>query len=213
MFSGIIEYLGTVSELGKLGGGRSIAIEAGPLADGMKPGDSLAVNGVCLTATSVERELVRLEAVSETLDKTTLGGLKAGARVNLERALAAGGRLDGHIVQGHVDTTTIVMGVQRLSESVLMEFALNEQIAPFVVGRGSVAVDGVSLTVARLKERSFIVSLVGFTWSHTTLGMHSSGDMVNVETDIIGKYVVASLERTRSAGQTLTEDKLRGWGY
>jgi riboflavin synthase len=213
MFSGIIEYLGTVSALGKLGGGRSLAIEAGPLADGMKPGDSLAVNGVCLTATAVERELVRLEAVSETMQKTNLGALKVGAKVNLERALAVGGRLDGHIVQGHVDATTTVAGVHRLTESVLMEFALNEQIAPFIVGRGSVAVDGVSLTVARIGEKSFTVSLVGFTWSQTTLGMRSSGDMVNVETDIIGKYVVASLERKSSAGQTLTEDKLRGWGY
>ncbi len=213
MFSGIIEYLGTVSALAKLGGGKSLAIEAGPLAGGMQPGDSLAVNGVCLTATAVERELVRLEAVSETLEKTNLGVLKVGAKVNLERPLAAGGRIHGHIVQGHVDATTAVTGLRRLPESVLMEFALNQRIAPFIVGRGSVAVDGVSLTVARLDESAFAVTLVGFTLSHTTLGMYSVGQMVNIETDIIGKYVVASLERTRPDRRNITEDKLRGWGY
>lgn len=213
MFSGIIEYLGAVSALGVIGGGRLLSIEAGALADGMSPGDSLCVNGVCLTATAIERQVVRLEAVSETLEKTNLGALKVGARVNLERPLTVAGRLHGHLVQGHVDATTTVVSVRRLSESVLMEFALGKQIAPFIVGRGSVAVDGVSLTVARLGEGSFTVSLIGFTRSGTTLGMRSAGDIVNVETDIIGKYVVASLERARTAGVTLSEDKLRTWGY
>ncbi len=213
MFSGIIEYLGAVSALGVVGGGRSLAVDAGPLAEGMRPGDSLSVNGVCLTATALKRGVVRLEAVSETLEKTTLGALKVGARVNLERSLPVDGRLHGHLVQGHVDAVTTVVSVRPLGESVLMEFALNQRISPLIVGRGSVAVDGVSLTVARLGENSFTVSLVGFTLSHTTLGMRSVGEMVNVETDIIGKYVVASLERKGSAGATLTEDKLRGWGY
>ena len=213
MFSGIIEYLGTVSAAARLGGGKSFTIESGPLAEDARAGDSLAVNGVCLTATSVERGAIRVEAVTETLAKTNLGGLVVGGRVNLERPVAAGGRLHGHIVQGHVDSTTTVSAIRRLDESVLMEFALNDEIAPCIVGRGSVAVDGVSLTVARLDEQSFTVSLIGFTLDHTTLGMCRIGDTLNVETDIIGKYVVAALERTRPAAGTLTEGKLRGWGY
>ena len=192
---------------------KTFAIETGPLSEDARPGDSLAVNGVCLTAIEVVSGGVTVEAVTETLEKTNLGGLTVGSKVNLERPLQAGGRLHGHMVQGHVDAATRVLRVKALQESKLIEFALNDEIAPFIVGRGSVAVDGVSLTVARLDKRAFTVSAIGFTLSHTTLGLYRGGEVVNVETDIIGKYVVAALQRTSGAASEITEDKLRTWGY
>jgi len=213
MFSGIIEYLGTVGSVSKLGRGRSLSIEAGPLAEQAKPGDSLAVNGVCLTATAVHGEMIEAEAVAETLAKTTLGNLTRGDRVNLERPLTAGGRIHGHLVQGHVDTVTRVLTLEELPESVLMAFALDDQLGPYVVGRGSVAVDGVSLTVARLDEDRFTCSIIGYTLAHTTLGLVRPGSRVNVETDIIGKYVVSTLARIGAGGSGVSEAKLREWGY
>ena len=213
MFCGIIEYLGTVSSVRALGLGRSLTIEAGVLAAETRPGDSLAVNGVCLTATAVKGKLVETEAVAETLTKTNLGSLSSGSRVNLERPLAAGGRIHGHLVQGHVDTVTRVASLEKLPESVLIGFAITDEIRPFVVERGSVAVDGVSLSVARLDESKFTCSLIGYTLEHTTLGQAGRGTLVNIETDIIGKYVMSALKRTGAAGAGISEEKLRGWGY
>ena len=152
MFSGIIEYLGTISAVTAMGRGKKMAVEAGPLMQGVRPGDSIAVNGVCLTVTSVTEQALELEAAAETLSKTNLGELTAGNRVNLERPVPAGGRIHGHWVLGHVDSTTRIARIQRLPESLLMSFELNDEIRPFIVARGSVAVDGVSLTAARLDE-------------------------------------------------------------
>jgi riboflavin synthase len=213
MFTGIIEYVGAVTAVRPLGGGKTLSIEAGRLAGDLRPGDSLAVNGVCLTVTGVRDGTVEAEAVAETLSKTTLGELTPGGRVNLERAMPAGGRFHGHWVLGHVDCVSRVEAVKILSESRLVSFALPEEIRRFVVPRGSLALDGVSLTVARLEEHSFTVSLVGFTLSHTTFADLKPGRLVNVETDIIGKYVAGALERPTVGNSALDEEKLRGWGY
>ena len=213
MFSGIIEYLGTVSAVTGMGRGKKMALEAGPLMHGMRPGDSIAVNGVCLTVISVTEQALEVEAAAETLSKTNLGELTGGSRVNLERPVPAGGRIHGHWVLGHVDSTTRVARIQRLPESLLMSFELNDEIKPFIVARGSVAVDGVSLTAARLDESTFTCSLIGYTLSHTNLSVRGVGQRVNVETDIIGKYVVKALGKTMQGGGKITEDKLRNWGY
>ena len=213
MFTGIIEQVGAVTAVRPLGGGRALIIRAANLAAGMRPGDSLAVNGACLTVTALSGETLEVEAVSETLSKTTLGALVAGSRVNLERAVPAGGRFDGHYVLGHVDCTTRVLSLERRPESLLAVFALAPEMRRQVVPRGSVALDGVSLTVAGLKEDSFTVSLIGYTLAGTTLADLSPGRLVNVETDIIGKYVLGALERTSGSAEGLTEEKLRGWGY
>ncbi len=214
MFTGIIEQVGVVTAVRPLGGGRTLSIRAGGLDGGMRPGDSLAVNGACLTVTALGADSLDAEAVSETLSKTNLGALSVGSRVNLERAVPAGGRFDGHFVLGHVDCTTTVLRLEKRTESLLAAFALPEAARRYVVPRGSVALDGVSLTVARLERDSFTVSLIGFTLSATTLAELAPGRTLNLETDIIGKYVLGALE---SAGEGpaggLTEEKLRGWGY
>lgn len=213
MFTGIIEYIGTVGAVRPLGGGKTLSIEAGALAGDLVPGDSLSVNGVCLTVTGVRGNTVDAEAVTETLSKTNLGALVPGSAVNLERAMQSGGRIHGHWVLGHVDCITTVEAVERRSESSLVRFHLPEEIRRLVVPCGSVALDGVSLTVARLDPGSFTVSFIGFTLSHTTFRDVAPGRKVNVETDIIGKYVAGALERTRPGGGALDEEKLRGWGY
>jgi len=213
MFSGIIEYLGTMSAVSGMGRGKKLAIEAGRLAGKARPGDSIAVNGVCLTVTSVNGQILEVEAVAETLAKTNLGELTRDSRVNLERPLKAEARVHGHWVLGHVDSTTRVTGIQPLPESVLMSFALTDEIKPFIVASGSVAVDGVSLTVARLDESSFTCSLISYTLSHTNLGARKIGQKVNIETDIIGKYVVRTLKRMGQGREGITRDKLRNWGY
>jgi riboflavin synthase len=213
MFSGIIEYLGTVSAVTGMGRGKKMAIEAGHLVQQARPGDSIAVNGACLTVISVNEQVLEVEAVAETLSKTNLGELTRGSRVNLERPLQAEARVHGHWVLGHVDSTVRVTGLQHLPESVLMSFELTREIKPFIVARGSIAVDGVSLTVARLDESAFTCSLIGYTLSHTNLGAREVGQRVNIETDIIGKYVVKTLGGMVQGGGAITEDKLRNWGY
>jgi len=213
MFSGIIEYLGTISAVSGMGRGKKMAIEAGHLAQETRPGDSIAVNGACLTVTSASEQLLEVEVVAQTLSRTNLGELTRGSRVNLERPIQPQARIHGHWVLGHVDDTALVAGIQRLPESVLMSFQLTDQIKPLIVARGSVAVDGVSLTVARLDESAFTCSLIGYTLSHTNLGAREVGQRVNVETDIIGKYVLKALGKMAQGGGEITEDKLRNWGY
>ena len=193
MFTGIIEQVGAVTAVRPLGGGRALIIRAANLAAGMRPGDSLAVNGGCLTVTALSGATLEVEAVSETLSKTTLGALVAGSRVNLERAVPAGGRFDGHYVLGHVDCTTRVLSLERRPESLLAVFALAPEMRRQVVPRGSVALDGVSLTVARLKEDSFTVSLIGYTLAGTTLADLSPGRLVNVRLTLSASMCSARL--------------------
>ncbi|MBN2289683.1 MAG: riboflavin synthase [Candidatus Glassbacteria bacterium] len=213
MFTGIIEHLGRVASATPLGRGRTLAVEAGDLAAGMSPGDSIAVNGACLTVTGIQGKIIRVEAVAETVSRTNVGRLAAGSLVNLERPLKLGARLHGHLVQGHVDTTTRVLGLQKGPESVMISFALPAELQRLIVPRGSVAVDGVSLTVAGLQDGLFSCSLIGYTLEHTTLGRVKPGDEVNLEADIIGKYVAAALEGPGGPSGPLSAEKLRGWGY
>ncbi|MEA1996117.1 MAG: riboflavin synthase [Gemmatimonadota bacterium] len=213
MFNGIIEYIGAVSSVSSLGRGKTLTVESGHLVERMKPGDSMAVNGVCITVTGIKDTVVELEAAAETLSKTNLGLLHTGSRVNIERSLQADARVHGHWVAGHVDATSRVVKVLKGPESTMMSFGIDDEIRPFLVPRGSVAVDGVSLTVARLESSVFTCSLVGFTLSHTTLGMMEKGSLVNIETDVIGKYVVSTLERMGATGGSITEEKMRGWGF
>jgi len=213
MFTGIIEHVGAVSAVAPFGRGKILTIGAGSLADGMKPGDSIAVNGACLTVTGLSGETIEAEATAETLSKTNLGKLAPGSQVNLERPLAADARLHGHLVQGHVDTTTRIIALQKEPESVLVSFTLPVELKKFIVPRGSVAVDGLSLTVAHLEKEIFSCALISFTLEHTTFGRIKVGAEVNIETDIIGKYVVASLERGELSGEGLSAEMLRNWGY
>lgn len=193
MFTGIIESKATVESVRDLGGGIEFTLQT-PLAAELGIDDSISVNGVCLTVVSQEAGRFRVQAVEETLRKTTLGLWKAGTAVNVERAMVLGARLDGHIVQGHVDTTGRVLSIQEEATGKLVEIGFPVEFADFVIGRGSIAVDGISLTVAREAKDRFTVAIIPYTWEHTNLGSLAMGDAVNLEFDMVGKYVLRHLK-------------------
>ncbi len=195
MFTGIVETIGIVEGVEPGDDLTRFVVEAKSIAEGLEPGDSVAVNGGCLTVTSIRDGRLSFEAVRETMERTSLGDLKVGARVNLERALRAGDRLDGHIVQGHVDGVGTVRQVVREGNDVRLQIDCDPELADCVVEKGSIAVDGVSLTVAALSPSGFEVALIPHTLGVTTLRDCQPHDRVNLEADVLGKYVKRYLER------------------
>jgi riboflavin synthase len=193
MFTGIVEAVGTLSEVKGTGGGYRVRIET-PLAKELKLGDSLAVNGVCLTVILIDGEHVMADVGPETARVTTFGALQRGQSVNLERPLRFDGRVDGHFVQGHVDGVGTVEDVRPEAESHWLTVAFPPALAPYFIRKGSVAVDGISLTVAGLGERQFDVQVIPYSWKNTTLKTLRKGDKVNLECDMVGKYVVRGME-------------------
>jgi len=198
VFTGLIGDLGSVAALEQDGEGARIEIRSG-LAAALHEGDSVAVNGVCLTATNVSDEGFRAQAMIETLERSSLGRLRAGSPVNLELALRAADRLGGHVVQGHVDGTGTVRDVREQGFSRVLEIDIEPSLARYCVEKGSVAVDGVSLTVSALDERGFSVSLIPETLQRTTLGVLREGALVNIEVDILAKHVERLLEHYQEA--------------
>jgi riboflavin synthase len=211
MFTGIIEEVGAVRTVQRLGNGRRFVIAASTVLQGVAEGDSIAVNGVCLTVTKYSRDSFSVEAVEETMKKSTLGALAAAAEVNLERALRADGKLGGHFVQGHVDFTTAIRSVERRAESWMVAFAYPPGAAANIIAMGSIAIDGVSLTVAEKDADSFRVSVIPHTWDNTLFRSYTKGSRVNIELDMIGKYVLNYLRESGSTG--ITEGYLRNLGY
>ena len=195
MFTGIVETVGIIEVIEPGADLTRLVVGAEAIADGVKLGDSIAVNGGCLTVTSIRDGRFAFEAVQETLDRTSLGDLKVGARVNLERAMRAGDRLDGHIVQGHVDGVGIVREMIQDGNDVRLQVDCDPELADCVVEKGSIAVDGVSLTVAALLPSGFEVALIPHTLEVTTLSDRQPHDRVNLEVDVLGKYVKRYLER------------------
>ena len=195
MFTGIVETIGIVEGVEPGDGLTRLVVEAESIAEGLEPGDSVAVNGGCLTVTSIRDGRLSFEAVRETMERTSLGDLKVGARVNLERAVRAGDRLDGHIVQGHVDGVGTVRQVVREGNDVRLQIDCDPELADCVVEKGSIAVDGVSLTVAALSPSGFEVALIPHTLGVTTLRDCQPHDRVNLEADVLGKYLKRYLER------------------
>ena len=193
MFTGIIEDLGTVLKIERQGGNVEFNL-ACSFTDELQVDQSLAHNGVCLTVTSVDAEGYAVVAIEETLGKTSLGQLEVGSVVNLERAMTMGGRLDGHIVQGHVDQTVDCLKVEEHNGSWDFHFQLPEDSASLIIPRGSVAINGVSLTVAEISEGSFKVSIIPYTYEHTTFKDLRPGQKVNIEYDLLGKYVLRHFE-------------------
>lgn len=189
MFTGIIEGLGTVKAVIPTGGGVRLHIRGDFPLDDIRVGDSIAVSGVCLTAVHVGDNAFKVDVAPETLSKTTLAQIKVGDRLNLERALRLGGRLDGHLVTGHVDGIGTVKSKRPSGNATLFAFGVPEELCRYIVQKGSVAVDGISLTVNACLPKAFEVSIIPHTAKMTTLGFKKVGDMVNVETDMIGKYV------------------------
>jgi len=193
VFTGLIAGVGRVEQLELDGAGASMTIGS-RLAARLAEGDSIAVNGVCLTASGVGDQSFRAQAMHETLRRTSLGQLQAGAGVNLELALRAEDRLGGHVVQGHVDGTGTVGGVRQEGFARVLEIETDPQLRRYLVAKGSVAVDGVSLTVSALSERGFAVSLIPETLRRTNLGGISEGSLVNIEVDILAKHLERLLE-------------------
>jgi riboflavin synthase len=189
MFTGIIEELGAVESITMEGGNASILIGASTVTEDTRDGDSIAVNGVCLTALDVSPVSFRADVSRETLDRSTLGSLKAGSRVNLERAVTPATRLGGHIVQGHVDGRGTFLSAVREGEFWTVTIGFTPEFAKYLVYKGSVAVEGISLTVAVLRDDSFDIAVIPKTWELTNFSTLKPGDAVNLEADVIGKYV------------------------
>lgn len=192
MFTGIVTGLGTVTQIEETETGRRLNIEEPGTLAGMKRGDSVAVNGVCLTAVAVDGGAISVDVVHESLDRSNLGDLDSGGRVDLERPMPADGRFDGHIVQGHVDGVGVVSSIAQEGEAVRMRIELPERLGRYVVEKGSITVDGVSLTVTAVGTEVatwFEIVLIPHTLEVTVLGLRGVGDRVNLEVDVLAKYV------------------------
>ena len=193
MFTGIVEAVGSLAEVKCMGGGFRVRIHT-KLAPAMKPGDSLAVNGVCLTVILIDGDHVLADVAPETARVTTFGALRRGQNVNLERPMKIDGRVDGHLVQGHVDGVGTIDEIRPEGDSQWLTIGFQPALAPFLIRKGSVTIDGVSLTVAGLGERQFDVQVIPYTWANTTLNGAKKSAKVNLECDMIGKYVVRAME-------------------
>jgi riboflavin synthase len=189
MFTGIIEELGAITDFSPNEGGAKIRIAAATVVNGSDEGDSIAVNGVCLTALEISPEGFSADLSQETLDRSTLGGLKVGSRVNLERAVTPATRLGGHIVQGHVDARGSFVSALGSGDFRTVRIAFPPEMARYFVYKGSVSVEGISLTIARLEKDFFEIAVIPKTWELTNLSTLGPGDPVNLEADIIAKYV------------------------
>jgi riboflavin synthase len=191
VFTGLVEEVGTVATIEAAEGGARLSFRAPKIANGLQIGDSVAVDGACLTAVAIDGDLFSIDAVAETLRRTCLGQRAAGDPVNLERAMPVGGRLGGHLVQGHIDGTGVVSAARPEGESVMFDVTAEPEIMRYVVEKGSITVDGVSLTVAARTDEHFSIALIPHTMQMTTLGEDAVGRVVNLEVDLVAKYVEA----------------------
>ncbi len=194
MFTGLVEEVGRLRARESFRGGAKLVISAGALLEGAAVGDSIAVNGVCLTVTELAAGSFSAVVMPETLRKSNLGALTPGAELNLERALPLGGRLGGHLVSGHIDATGTLVRRYPEGNAVVMHFRIPAELNRYLIAKGSIAVDGVSLTIAALNPEGFSVSVIPHSAAETTLGGMKIGDTVNLEVDLIGKYVEKLLE-------------------
>lgn len=218
MFTGIIEEIGSILRAEPFQGGREFVIGATEVLAGMKLGDSISVDGACHTVTGIEPKAFMIQSVATTLQRTSLGGYDVGRRVNLERALALGDRLGGHLVQGHVDAVGSVVAITPTGEHVLIDFTLPEIVANVSILHGSITLNGVSLTINDLpRDGVGQVSIIPHTWQVTALSDLRAGSPVNLEGDMIGKYVRHLLGSATSGpgadSASASEHLLRGWGY
>jgi riboflavin synthase len=204
MFTGIIETVGKVDHIERAEEHAHITIAVAPsILEGVHLGDSICVNGVCLTVVAHTDTTVAFDAVFETMRKTALGHLAEGDCINVERSLAANGRFGGHIVQGHVDTTGSIASIRQVENSYMVYVDVPRDMMRYIVRKGSIAMDGISLTVVDAEDRTFSVSIIPHTWEHTNLSHKRAGDPVNIETDIIGKYVEKLVGNTTYAAAPL----------
>jgi riboflavin synthase len=215
MFTGIIEEIGVVDRIMQQGEAIQLTLQASKILDDVKLGDSISVNGVCLTVTSFDKQKFSVDIMPETVRATSLQLLRKGSYVNLERAMAAGGRFGGHFVSGHVDGIGTIVKKQRVSNAVYYEIEMPENLRRFVLLKGSICVDGTSLTVFGTTDKTLTISLIPHTLSETVLGSKDAGDIVNLECDMLAKYIeqfVNSREK-RAQKSNLSEGFLREHGY
>lgn len=198
MFTGIVEEVGTIKKVASMDGGKELTIGA-TFADEVHVDESIAVNGVCLTVVSFDDDTFCVQCVEETLRKTNLGDLNEGDPVNLERSLTLDKAVEGHMVQGHVDTTGTITKIQKEDADLLITVQFPDEFSDYIVGRGSISIDGISLTVARENKDECTVAIIPYTWDHTNLHSKKEGDAVNLEFDIFGKYIVKYLRKYNSS--------------
>jgi len=213
MFTGLIESVCRVTSVQSGYGTMKIGIDIGDLAAKVKIGDSIAVNGACLTVTAIEGKTAYFDVSGETISKTTVGSLKTSSMVNIERAMAADARFGGHFVLGHVDGIGKIENIERRDNFATLRFSAATEILEQLIAKGSVAIDGISLTIARVDDKGFEAAIIPQTLANTTLANFNRGDTVNVETDIIVKAINKQLERILPAKEGLTIDKLKDMGF
>lgn len=220
MFTGLVRSLGNVVSVQRFGKGARFTVNLGALRENIEVGQSVAVNGACLTATSIAGECAAFDAVAETVSRTNLGALKPNDKVNLEPALRVGDALDGHYVLGHIDAVAPVVAVDaRNPDDRRIEIRLPESIRHLVAEKGSVAVDGISLTVASVGDATFSIAIIPHSWVNSTLGLRKIGDAVNLEADVLARYAARILDFRSAAPQqpdrpaAITEDFLRKNGF
>ncbi len=213
MFTGIIEEIGTITEVHPQSNGVTVKIKAETVLEDAKIGDSIAVDGPCLTVRDLEQGTFVADISEETLRRTTLRSCKVGTRVNLERSLRLGDRLGGHIVLGHVDEIAIISGWKNEGSSSIVQITVNPKIKPYIAYKGSIAVDGVSLTIANVSDNKFEVALIPHTLQVTTLGQKQNGDSVNIEVDVMARYIETLMQNQIPSSQTIDLEFLQKHGY
>jgi riboflavin synthase len=216
MFTGIVEEIGTVTRIMQGQNSSILSIRGDRIFEDLRLGDSVAVNGVCLTVSKLAGQSFDADTTSETLARTSLGTLRAGSFVNLERAMAANGRFGGHIVTGHVDGTGIISMIRRDGKTVWVTITADNSILKYIVEKGSIAVDGISLTVASTTQNSFSIAVIPHTERSTTLLTKSQGETVNLECDMIGKYVerfITRMQKSEPQRCVITEEYLSKAGF
>ena len=216
MFTGIVEEKGKVKSIKKGAKSAMLSIEGNKIFEDVHLGDSIAVNGVCLTVTSYSKNVFTADVMNETLKRSSLGSLKNGSEVNLERAMAANGRFGGHIVSGHIDGTGVISDMSKDDIAIWVTISTTAEILRLIVEKGSIAIDGISLTVARVSNTDFAVSVIPHTGANTTLLDKKVGDVVNLENDITGKYIEKLLglsKEEKKLESRITKDFLTKYGF
>ena len=212
MFTGIIEEIGKIKRLSKKGSNLCIDIRADKALEDLKVGDSINIDGVCQTVIKINKQEFTVEAIAETIRKTTFGKLKVNQLVNLERAIKPSERLGGHILTGHIDCKGEINSIKDENGSYVFEIALLESVSKYLIEKGSIAVDGISLTIVKVKPKSFAFSVIPHTLKNTNLGFKKVKDEVNIELDVIGKYIEKMIN-AKSSKSKITEEWLKGLGW
>ena len=214
MFTGIIEEVGSIAEIQNIAGGKKLKISAEKIMEDISVNDSVCVNGVCLTAIKIDKNGFWIEAVGATIDKTTFGNVYPSMKLNLERSLKLNDRLSGHFVQGHVNGVGIISQIKKLGENYLLEVEVPDNLNRYLISEGSIAIDGVSLTIANLNKNVAGISIIPHTWKNTSIQFYKEGDGVNIETDVIAKYIEKLIAKDKSPIESkITETWLKELGY